>query len=341
MFCVRCGREGSTYESLCVECFLENTRFTSIGDHVDLFTCYHCKEFQLKNKWKRMSLDEAIREAASDAIVVRRGSELVRLKMDVIEADPRNYHVNIVASVEHGDLKLNEELHTIVRLKNTVCLRCSKIIGNYYESIIQIRGRERKLSEGQKERIYAALRKRVDEAQEENREMFISKLEEVPGGFDAYLSSISLAKSISKELGDRFGGEVKESSTLVTQKDGKDVYRVTYLVRLPSYLRGEVVLLKGKPHLVMSIASNSTKLLNLKTHEALNMPNADLYEVRVLAHKKDILDAVVLSETAKELQVMHPVNFSTIEVRKPPGFKHEGETVKVVFHEEETYLVPG
>jgi hypothetical protein len=28
-------------------------------------------------------------------------------------------------------------------------------------------------------------------------------------------------------------------------------------------------------------------------------------------------------------------------VRKPPGFKHEGETVKVVVHEEETYLLPG
>lgn len=340
MFCVRCGREGSTYESLCVECFLENVRFASITDHVDLMQCYHCKEFQIKNRWKKMSLDEAIREVATDGIVVRRGAEIVHVRSDVNEADPRNYHVRISAEVEYSGLKLKEELHTIVRLKNTVCPRCSKIIGNYYESIIQIRGRERKLSEGQKERIFTALRKRVDEAQEENREMFISKLEEVPGGFDAYLSSISLAKAISKELGDRFGAEVKESSTLVTQKDGKDVYRVTYLVRLPSYLRGEVVSLKGKPHLVISIASNSTKLLNLKTHEPINIPNADLYEVRVLAHKKDILDSVVLTETAKEIQIMHPINFKTIEVRKPPGFKHEDETVKVIVHEEETYLLP-
>jgi len=341
MFCVRCGREGPTYESLCVECFLENVRFTSINDHVDLFTCYHCRDYQIKSRWKRISQDEAIREVATDAIAVRRGAELARVRIDVVEADPRNFHVRISADMEHSDLKLTEEMHTIVRLKNTVCPRCSKIIGNYYESIIQIRGRERKLSEGQKERIYTALKKRVDEAQEDNREMFISKLEEVPGGFDAYLSSISLAKSISKELGDRFGGEVKESSTLVTQKDGKDVYRVTYLVRLPSYLRGEVVSFKGKPHLVISIASNSTKLLNLKTHEPINMPNAELYEIRVLAHKEDILDAVVLTETAKELQIMHPISFTTIEVRKPPGFKHEGETVKVVVHEEETYLLPG
>ena len=340
MFCVRCGREGPTYESLCVECFLKNTRFTSITDHVDLFQCYHCKEFQIKSRWKKISLDEAIREVATDAIAVRRGAELVRARIEIVEADPRNFHVRINAEIEHDDLKLTEELHTIVRLKNTVCPRCSKIIGHYYESIIQIRGRERKLSEGQKERIYAALRKRVDEAQEENREMFISKLEEVPGGFDAYLSSISLAKGISKELGDRFAAEIKESSTLVTQKDGKDVYRVTYLVRLPSYLRGEVVSLKGKPHLVVSIAANSTKLLNLRTHEPINMPNAELYEVKVLAHKKEIMEAVVLSETAKELQIMHPVSFATIEVRKPPGFKRLGDTVRVVAHEEEIYLLP-
>jgi NMD protein affecting ribosome stability and mRNA decay len=65
-----------------------------------------------------------------------------------------------------------------------------------------------------------------------------------------------------------------------------------------------------------------------------------LYEVRVIAHKDEILDAVVLSETAKELQIMHPMNFSTIEVRKPQGFKHDGDTVKVIIYEEETYLVP-
>ena len=340
MFCVRCGKEGSTYESLCVDCFLENTRFTSVPDHVDLNKCHYCEEYQVEGKWVRRSLEESIRDAAARAIKVRKGAEVTRVKSEVVEADKRNYHLHMKADVEYTDLHVVEELHTTVRLKMTVCPRCSKIIGSYYESIIQIRGRDRKLSTAQKERILNQLSDRVEEAQEENREMFVSKLEEVPGGVDVYLSSISLGKSVSKQIADRYGAEVKESSTLVTQKDGKDVYRVTYLVRLPSYLRGEIVEWKGRPHLVVAITSNSTKLQDLRTHEPVNIPNADLYDARVLGKREDILEAVVLSESAKELQLMHPRTFATVEVRKPPRFKPEGDTVRVFIFEEELYLLP-
>jgi nonsense-mediated mRNA decay protein 3 len=340
MFCVRCGKEGSTYESLCVECFLANNRFTKAPDHVDLVKCYHCNEFMLRGKWQKVTLDEAIREVAHDSLEVRRGAEVLRIRQEVVPADDYNFHITMHVALEYSDLRMEEENKTIVRLKNGVCPRCSKIMGSYYESIIQIRGRERKLTEAQKERLVGSIQDKVQEAQEDNREMFISKMEEVPGGVDTYLSSISLAKSISHELADKYGAEVKESSTLVTQKEGRDVYRVTFLVRLPSYLRGEVILHKGRPHLVTAITSSKTKLINLKTHEPSMENNMDLREAKVIGKREDILEAVVLSESAKELQVMHPRNYSTVELRKPQGFKVEGETVKVVLFEDEIYLVP-
>jgi nonsense-mediated mRNA decay protein 3 len=340
MFCVRCGKEGSTYESLCVECFLANNRFTKVPDHVDLVQCYHCKEFLLRGRWQKVTLDEAIRDAARDSLEIKRGAEVTRVRQEVHPADDYNFHVTMHVALEYSDLRMEEENKTIVRLKNGVCPRCSKIMGSYYESIIQIRGRERKLTDAQKERLVYSIQDKVQEAQDENRDMFISKLEEVPGGFDAYLSSISLGKAIAHELADKYGAEVKESSTLVTQKEGRDVYRVTFLVRLPSYLKGEVILHKGRPHLVTSITSSKTKLINLKTHEPLMENNMDLREVRMIGKKEDILEAVVLSESAKEIQVMHPRTYATVELRKPPGFKVEGETVRVLLFEDEIYLVP-
>jgi nonsense-mediated mRNA decay protein 3 len=340
MFCVRCGKEGSTYESLCMECFLANNRFTKAPDHVDLVQCYHCREFLLRGKWQKITLDEAIREAARGSLEVRRGTDITRVRQEVLPADDYNFHVTMRVSLEYSDIKIEEENKTIVRLKNGVCTRCSKIMGSYYESIIQIRGRERKLTEAQKERLVSSVQDKVQEAQDENREMFISKLEEVPGGVDAYLSSISLAKAISHDMADKYGAEVKESSTLVTQKEGRDVYRVTFLVRLPSYLRGEVILHKGRPHLVTAITSSKTKLVNLKTHEPINENNMDLREARLIGKREDILEAVVLSQSAKEVQVMHPRSYATVELRKPQGFKVEGDTVRVVLFEDEMYLLP-
>jgi len=340
MFCVRCGKEGSTYESLCMECFLATNRFTKVPDHVDLVKCYHFKEFQIRGRWQKVTLDEAVREVARDALEVRRGAEVVRVRQEVTAADDYNFHVTMRVSLEYSDLRIEEEDRTIVRLKNGVCTRCSKIMGSYYESIIQVRGRERRLTEAQKERLVCSIQDKVQEAQEENREMFISKLEEVTGGVDAYLSSISLGKAISHDLANKYGAEVKESSTLVTQKEGRDVYRVTFLVRLPSYLRGEVILHKGRPCLVMAITSSKTKLVDLKTHEPLTENNMDLREAKVVGKREDITEAVVLSESAKEVQVLHPRTYATVELRKPQGFKVEGETVRVFLHEDEMYLVP-
>ncbi len=341
MFCVRCGKEGPTYESLCVECFLENARFTSVPEHVDLFKCHYCEEYLVEGKWRKYSsLEEAIGDVAKRALEVRKGAEVTQVRTEVTAADSKNFHVQLRAKVEYSDLITEEESETIVRLKGTVCPRCSKMLGNYYESIIQVRGRDRKLTEKQKQRLLEEITSRVETAQEENREMFISKMEEVPGGVDAYLSSISLAKGIAKELGERFGAEIKESSTLVTQKEGKDVYRVTYLVRLPSYMRGEVISYDSKPHLVTAITASTTKLVDLKTHEPLNVSNVELREARVIGKREDILDAVVLSESKRELQIMHPKSYATVEVRKPQHFEVKGETVRVFVHEEELYLVP-
>lgn len=340
MFCVRCGKEGPTYESLCQECFLANNRFTKVMEHVDLFRCYHCQEYQWHNKWQRWSLDEAVREVAKRSLEVRKGSELLKVQTEVNAADEKNFHVHMIAEVEHGDLDIREENRTTVRLKNTVCPRCSKIMGSYYESIIQVRGRDRKLTDQQKQQILDELQGRVMEAQEENREMFISKVEEVPGGFDAFLSAISMGRSVSKELADRYGAEVKESSTLVTQKEGKDVYRVTYLVRLPSYLRAEVILYKDMPHQVASITSTTTKLINLKNHEPINVPNSELREAKVIGKHDDILEAVILTEGPRELQLLHPKSYKTADIKKPQTFHTAGDTVHIFLFEEEMYLLP-
>jgi nonsense-mediated mRNA decay protein 3 len=152
MFCVRCGREGPTYESLCVDCFLENARFTTVPDHVDLQHCAYCGDYLIRGKWtKHPSIEEASREAAVRAIEVKKGADLVKTKAEVEEADKNNFHVHIRASIEYSDLALEEALETTVRIKGAICSRCSKIVGHYYESIIQIRGRGRKLSDRQKE----------------------------------------------------------------------------------------------------------------------------------------------------------------------------------------------
>lgn len=339
MFCVECGKEGPLYEGLCESCFLRKNQFTLVPKTVDLLRCNHCLEFLIGGKWQRCAaLEEAVAEAIP--IQVRMGAEVTGIEIDITPQDARNYGVELEIAVRVYDLEKRERHRTLVRLKGTSCPRCSRIKGSYFESIIQVRSRNRPLERGEIDELMGYIEMRVESAAEQSRDMFISKVEELHGGFDVYLSSNSLGRAIARELAAMHGAEFKESSSLVGKKEGKDVYRMTFLVRLPTYRLGDIVSFDQSLYRVEAISHTATRLQELRTHERITVSNTDLEDVRVKGREEDLMDAVVVSETEEELQLLHPVSYVVVEVKKPDGFRAIRETVKVFSHEGDLYLVP-
>src|SRR5439155_173817 len=78
-------------------------------------------------------------------------------------------------------------------------------------------------------------------ARSEDPEAFVSRIEEVHGGLDCYVSTNALAKGLARDLAGAFGGTVTASPKLFGQRQGREVYRVTALVRLPAFQKGDVV----------------------------------------------------------------------------------------------------
>ncbi|HXQ94856.1 MAG TPA: NMD3-related protein, partial [Thermoplasmata archaeon] len=64
------------------------------------------------------------------------------------------------------------------------------------------------------------------------REAF-SWREPLPEGWDYYLLNTLAARSVARFAKSRLGAELKESATLWGRKNGKDVYRVTFCLRIP------------------------------------------------------------------------------------------------------------
>ena len=339
-FCVECGKEGPVYEGLCPECFLNRNRFTEIDDHLDLMCCGHCSDCLVSGSWRKFQdLEEAAAEMAVHSMKVRKDAHLGKVEVSVNTLDANNLEVVISVEVTFRDLSKWEELETTVRVKGTSCPRCSKIMGSYFESIIQVRSRDRKMEQGEKEEVLGEIEDRVERAAVDNRDLFISKIEELHGGFDVYLSSNSLGRSIAKELVAMYGAETKESSSLVGKKEGKDVYRITFLVRLPAYRLHDIIAHEGEMYIVDGISSMSTRLRKLSDHSPVTIQNQDLEKARVRGRENDLMDAVVVSETETEVQVMHPITYMTFELRKPPGLSI-GDSVRVFSYEGELYLVP-
>ncbi len=340
MFCVKCGREGKTYNALCPECFLQANHFTSIPEFLDLNICAHCSEYLLDKRWKHYAAEEdAVKDFAADNIMLRHDARMAELEVAVEKMDPKNYRVRLIAHLLHEDLEVAEHMETTVRVRRNVCPKCNKIQGNYFESIVQIRPSDKRFSDEERETVLNRALSYVEGMAKDSRDAFVAKVTQAHGGYDVYVSTIALGKMLSRDLVSTYGAEYKESSSLQGQKDGHDIYRVTYLVRLPPYRVRDILVIDGRLYLVHSTGPQSAKLRDLKSNELLTVMNQDLREVRVVGTSSDVMDAVVLTETDREYQIMHPVTYRTVEIKHPRGFERKGDTIKVFSYEGELYFI--
>ena len=339
MFCVKCGVEGDTFKGRCMDCFLEGRKLLLLPPFVDLDRCTGCDEFYVDKKWRTVVPEVAAEDAAIASLKAIAEARIDSVGAQTSAQDDKNFLVKIDADLEIDGHDVTAEAETVVRLKNTVCHRCSRQLGNYYEAILQLRGSGKDMEKDVRDAMMNRVLDKVEAAAVNNRQMFISKVQEMHGGLDFYMSSMSLSKAIARDLSHEFGAIVKESSTLVGKKDGDDMYRLTHLVRLPPYKLGDVVEHQGRPYHLVQINKQGGKLLSLNDFLITSIRPMEMSSIKVLGTDKDIADAVVVARYENEIQVLNPFTYATVTLRVPEGYKVE-ETVRVFSLEGELLLIP-
>jgi nonsense-mediated mRNA decay protein 3 len=224
-----------------------------------------------------------------------------------------------------------------------VCERCSKIHGKYFEAVLQVRASGRKLSDDELRDIAANVHELASDKGKSTREEFISKEEVVDGGLDFQLGTIYRAKAIAKALASHFGGKITESSKLAGNKLGKELFRVTFLVRLPGLREGDFARLDERVLLVTHSSSKGVSVLDLSTGEPGVLDEQAGDRAKRLGGAELVLDAVVLQARSGEVQVMDPASFRPVHIVAPEWFwkkKKAPESVKILKIGEDVYLVP-
>ena len=343
MFCVKCGKDcEEQINGLCMECFLNGRKLMVLPHHVDLQRCTNCEEFNIRDRWTKISEEDAVQDAALTGMMIIPEAEVVSVGTMAQAQDDRTYEVKVEADLAIGSYIVSANSSTLVRVKNNVCKRCSRQLGNYYEATMQIRSGEKELPDSLRDEIVRRIRDSVELQAKTNRQLFITKVQQVPGGVDIMLSSISLARSLTKDLVESYGAESKESASLVGQSnDGIDIYRLTYLVRFPAYHTGDVMEYKGRPYKLTGLNKTGGKLLSLTDFRETSVRKSEIQDLRILVKHSDRKEALVLSRSGNEIQVMHPTNYSTVDLRIPKDAEPaEGGTVDVVQVEDELYYLP-
>jgi nonsense-mediated mRNA decay protein 3 len=340
MLCVECGKNKEAINGVCAECFLKGKQIVTLPHHADLERCTNCEEFFAGGKWVAAETRDAVEDCAVAVLAAIPEAKILSVGTVSQELDPMNRLVTMEVDTDVAGTVSASTVSTTVRIKNTVCKRCSRQLGNYYEATLQIRSSGRTLDDAVRDKIVRRVRHDIETAARNNRGLFITKVTEVAGGIDILLSSISMGRTLARDLADSYGGEYKESSKLVGMtEEGNEMHRLTYLVRLPEYNVGDIIRSGGELCRLNWVGKNGGKVTRLRDFREMTVRRSDMDSVRTVLTEKDLKEATVVSRSAGEIQVVHPANYSTVDIRVPADAEI-GETVKVAYIDDDLLYVP-
>ena len=331
MFCVECGRECELIGPLCPECYSRKKVVVGLPQYIDLTLCSHCSSFLMDGRWRETeSIREAVERLVEKALVVPQGLNVVDMTVQLTEKDERTYDAAVAIALAAHRHRFERTLATTIRLKHGSCKECSKQQGSYYQAIIQLRGDDRSLSEESERSVERYVRDRIGAMRAASRDVFLTKVERVRGGTDFYVSTAQSARAVARELQEAHSAEFKESSSLWGRQDGQDVYRVTFLVRLPHFRAGDIITCGSEDLYVRSMSKGVIRCILLPSGEERQMKMRDLEACVVACPASAVRSAVVLTEDDAELQVLDPESMEPVDVLRPKGFERNGEQVRFV-----------
>jgi 60S ribosomal export protein NMD3 len=236
-FCVVCGRSDiDLVEGLCPDCFAKTNPLVTVGEAPVVILCPTCGARKIGSHWERRGGPLTLTgEDLGPFVGAHPEVGIRRIRWTETGSNP------LVRELE-GDVDLRfrgTERHALVKIQvkiqHQTCLECSRRSGHFFTSTIQLRGQEGRLHEPAR-LLRARLIAEWDKIQPEVRAEWkraLSWKEEKPEGWDFYLTDTLAARALARMMKARLGGQLKESATLWGRKNGQDVYRVTFCVRLP------------------------------------------------------------------------------------------------------------
>ena len=206
--CPKCGatnRDKQFVGPFCKDCYSVDIKLKS--DVLPYTVCKDCKNVKLLGEW------------------VRPAPEIFRSYIKKIVKGKENYDDfdfdldtgDIIFHITKEGVKFEVKKNIMVQKNVGLCDECSRTHGGYYEAIIQVRGTDEKVS-----RMMKKIKGLVEKI------TFISKEEKLKEGLDIYVGR----KTGVEELLAQLGLKTKKSYKLYSMKEGKRIYRITYIVRV-------------------------------------------------------------------------------------------------------------
>lgn len=237
-FCVLCGRtDRPLADGLCPECFADRSPLLWVEGHPTLIICPTCGSRKVGQHWERAGSSPSLLSAEdlTPLLSVHPEVAIRRVRWTETTGDAAQRQFTGEADVRFRETERTVPVELGVRVHGNTCPDCSRRSGHFYTALLQIRGTSERLRgppRALRERLETAFEKVWADSKPEWRRAF-SWREERPEGWDYYLTDTLAARSIARLARARLGATLKESASLWGRRNGQEVYRVTFCLRIP------------------------------------------------------------------------------------------------------------
>ncbi|WP_411967642.1 60S ribosomal export protein NMD3 [Haloferax sp. YSSS75] len=360
-FCPRCGdpvperteplpgmpRERD--DVVCDSCYFEDFDLVDAPDKVQVHVCAQCGAVHRGNRWvdvgARDYTDIAIEEV-SNSLGVHLNAEEVSWGVEPEQVDENNIRMHCHFSGIVRGTPVDESIVVPVSISRETCKRCGRIAGGYFASLVQVRADDRTPTKREAEEAIEIAESYIAERENKgDRDAFISSIKRTPNGPNIKISTNKMGSGVAKQIRERFGGTIEEHPTLVTEDgDGNEVYRVTFVARLPRYTAGDIIDPEDGDGPVL-VRSNRGRLkgIRLATGDDYEseFEDGERPEAEHLGSTDDAEETTVVTvEDEYAVQVLDPETYEAKTIPRPDYFDPDDAMVPVLKSQSGVHILP-
>jgi|TARA_B000000475_G_scaffold259060_1_gene241651 nonsense-mediated mRNA decay protein 3 len=316
-FCIVCGE--TTYLSsnrLCEVCFRKRVNLSKMPKVIQQFRCPKCECYEIRGRWSHMDHEPLADLRIRDNLEVDERAEDVDVNFGLQIIDDRTNRVQLDVSGTIDSFLFQDSYELLIQTSNAICTPCTRKDGAYFEAIVQLRSAGRKLSKSELKELRSTLDEMLG-GMEADPMFFITKEGIVTGGWDLQLGSKSMARSWGRILTKKFGGTIKETSTVVGMRDGIEITRLTVSYRKPAYAVGDVVKLNNHLWLIDSWQKDGPIIRRINFFQRSGASWRDMEKARIICSTSEQYVVDIMNRDSSAAEVMNPHDYTMITVALP------------------------
>ncbi len=330
-FCPKCGGP-SDEDGLCASCRVADTPWVVCDTRVTSTHCPSCGATKQVNTWTDTNRErnELAPDLARSAVHFHQDVKKRSIAVAVRDLSHNRSRADLtITGILYGH-PVEKSCTVELAWHKEQCDRCNRITGSYYEGIVQVRADERTPSPFELQKA-AAIASQIEESLQSGGERlsFISDMTENRDGLDITVGSQHIGLLIVQGITAQLGGRYTTHPKLVGEKNGRQLFRITYLVRLPRYQRHDVVKLSRTYAEIEQVDTRHLRVFDLTEGRSRSVKEEEI--VGRIGNARNAEPALVAYVSGGMMGLLDPATGVTREVPKRPWHAVQaGETAQVL-----------